>query len=46
MDHFFHPWHYVPVLIALPYLGTLYLMVRQKLTGESNDDEQDANHDQ
>ncbi len=23
MEHLFHPWHYVPIIAALPFLGAL-----------------------
>ena len=36
MDHLFHPWHYWPLILALPYIGILAAAAKQRLTGEPN----------
>lgn len=31
MEHLFHPWHWVPVLMALPFVGTMISVAKLKV---------------
>ena len=33
MDHLLHPWHYWPLILALPYIGVWALYLKQRLYG-------------
>jgi hypothetical protein len=48
MDHLLHPWHYVPLIMALPFLGAIYAYMKQKLYGDPDvrdEDEEEAESD-
>ena len=32
MDHLFHPWHWTPLLAALPALGVVFTYLKYNIT--------------
>lgn len=44
MEHLFHPWHWVPVLAALPFLGALFNHARALLREKMRKAEEDEDH--
>jgi len=37
MDHLFHPWHYAPLILAMPFAPMLWYKVRRWWRGEEED---------
>jgi hypothetical protein len=46
MDHLFHPWHYIPIIAALPFLGMLWSTLRYKIANRGENAQEAEDHSQ
>jgi hypothetical protein len=40
MDHLLHPWHYIPLIVALPFLKLLWPAVKSHFQKRKEDEHQ------